>query len=570
MLWEIAECWLLAGVSRSGGLISAMRACGKIDSCCGDAHRGAGERAHGWYTEVMTRNATSHTTATPRRADAGMIRTLLGYACNQAFMFALFYMGWNSALELGGVTFERVDLLITLLACAATLVIMRAVTRHVRDVLLNRSFIWCYAVLLAIGSSVSLPAEYGLASMLVEGLLVGVPFACMLAAWGRALAVRSHGEGARGVLLATAVAAVWAFLLAVACAYSSLLLAVANLLPFASAWALGGVAPLCEEGEAAREATSHAAVSDVAHSAQGLLSFGNLLASKQQRIETARISRKVLGGAVVFGVAGGLMETYASDPGMMSTPTFPATLLLLALFCAGSLQVVGAPTRQGESDGQVSSLLVGVYRLALLLMMAGYLFMPVLEPYGVPGDAIVLAGYLGLTAVLVSLFILTAKLTGMDAALSFSRGFAALYLGEALGLALGNALEVSSPSGEMPFAVASCAGLATMFAYLFLFTEGDFVKLSRIAKQADRFEDTCHALAVRFKLSKRESEILPLALRGRTGERIAAELFIAKSTVDTHIRRIYGKCGVHSRQELIDLGEQQTQDLVSGKESSHD
>lgn len=530
--------------------------------------RGGGKRVRGWYTGAMTRTATSHTSASGRRVDPGMIRTLLGYACNQAFMFALFYMGWNSALELGGVTFERVDLLITLLACAAMLVVMRAVTRRVRDVLLSRNFIWCYAVLLAIGSSVSLPAEYGLASMLLEGLLVGMPFACMLAAWGRALAALSHGESARGVLLATAVAAVLAFLLSVACACNLLALAAADLLPFASAWALCGVAPLRDEEAAGFSKTGpNAVAADAPQRAQGLLSFGNLLASKQQRIETARISRKVMAGAVVFGMAGGLMETYASDPGMMATPTFPATLLLLALFCAGSLQVVGAPARHGESDGQVSSLLVGVYRLALLLMMAGYLFMPVLEPFGVPGDAIVLAGYLGLTAVLVSLFILTAKLTGMDAALSFSRGFAALYLGEALGLALGNAFEVASPSGEMPFAVASCAGLATLFAYLFLFTEGDFSKLSRIAKQADRFEDACRALATRFKLSKRESEILPLALRGRTGERIAAELFIAKSTVDTHLRRIYGKCGVHSRQELIDLGEQQTQDLVSGKES---
>ena len=270
---------------------------------------------------------------------------------------------------------------------------------------------------------------------------------------------------------------------------------------------------------------------------------------------------------VVFGLAGGLMETYASDPGSVATPTFTATLLLLALFCAGSLQVVGFSARRSGSDGEVSRLLVGVYRLALLLMMAGYLFMPVLEPYGVPGDSIVLAGYLGLSAVLVSLFVLMAKLTGMDAALSFSRGFAALYLGEAGGLALGNALQIVSPSGDIPFAVASCAGFSTLFAYLFLFTEGDFLALSRIAKQADRFGDACRVMAAKFKLSKRESEILPLALRGRTGERMAAELFIAKSTVDTHLRRIYAKCGVHSRQELIDLGELESQALLSGKES---
>ena len=47
----------------------------------------------------------------------------------------------------------------------------------------------------------------------------------------------------------------------------------------------------------------------------------------------------------------------------------------------------------------------------------------------------------------------------------------------------------------------------------------------------------------------------------RTGERIAAEFYISKSTVDTHLRRIYAKCGVHGRQELIDLGERTEAEL---------
>ena len=62
-------------------------------------------------------------------------------------------------------------------------------------------------------------------------------------------------------------------------------------------------------------------------------------------------------------------------------------------------------------------------------------------------------------------------------------------------------------------------------------------------------------------MEKREAEILPLALKGRTGERIAAEFFISKSTVDTHLRRIYVKTGMHGRQELIDLGERTARDL---------
>ena len=62
-------------------------------------------------------------------------------------------------------------------------------------------------------------------------------------------------------------------------------------------------------------------------------------------------------------------------------------------------------------------------------------------------------------------------------------------------------------------------------------------------------------------MEKRRFEILPLALRGRTAERIAGEFFISKNTVDTHLRRIYAKCGVHTRQELIDLGERTEAEL---------
>ena len=90
---------------------------------------------------------------------------------------------------------------------------------------------------------------------------------------------------------------------------------------------------------------------------------------------------------------------------------------------------------------------------------------------------------------------------------------------------------------------------------MFLFTEQDFVSLTTIVDDVRRFDDICTAIAQKAGLSKREAELLPLALRGRTGERIAQELYISKSTVETHLRRIYQKTGVKNRQELIDLSE---------------
>ena len=105
--------------------------------------------------------------------------------------------------------------------------------------------------------------------------------------------------------------------------------------------------------------------------------------------------------------------------------------------------------RQGQGP------LDGSYRLAVRLMMAGFLFVPVLADFGVPGEAIVLAGYLGLSAVLVSLFLVMGRITGQDAALSFARGFTALFAGEMAGIALGNLLDLVGTRGQTPYAVVA-------------------------------------------------------------------------------------------------------------------
>lgn len=60
-------------------------------------------------------------------------------------------------------------------------------------------------------------------------------------------------------------------------------------------------------------------------------------------------------------------------------------------------------------------------------------------------------------------------------------------------------------------------------------------------------------MAQRYALSQREAQILSYLLRGCSTTAIRNELYIAKGTVDTYVQRIYKKCGVHSRQELVDL-----------------
>lgn len=60
------------------------------------------------------------------------------------------------------------------------------------------------------------------------------------------------------------------------------------------------------------------------------------------------------------------------------------------------------------------------------------------------------------------------------------------------------------------------------------------------------------AFAEAMRLSPREREVLELISKGRDVPYIEQELVLSKSTVKTHIRHIYEKCGVSSRQALLD------------------
>ena len=59
-----------------------------------------------------------------------------------------------------------------------------------------------------------------------------------------------------------------------------------------------------------------------------------------------------------------------------------------------------------------------------------------------------------------------------------------------------------------------------------------------------------------FLLSDREIEVMALYALGYTQKRVAEELFITQGTAHAHIKRIYAKTGLHSRQEILDYLEQ--------------
>ncbi len=481
---------------------------------------------------------------------------IIGFGCNQAFLFTMLYLDGSVAGPEHGFLADRADLLCLLAVMAATFALM--LHRRCRSALLRAgdglANLFAAPLVLALLALVALrallPEAPWVGFALMEGLLVGVPLALLLCLWGRALGAVPIDRSVPEVFIGSALGAAVCFLVVALPGAEAALLLYA--LPLGSAWGLralvatadGGAADGGAGGEGAAAAASAPSASDVPDD------------------DASKLSGRILAGTVVFGLATGAIEAMTARAQAASHTSLSVTFVLFVLYCVAALQLYGGrplslgtravlPTGSSQETGPLG----GAYRLAVLLMVGGFIAVPLLERVGVAGVAVVLAGYLGVFSVLVSLFLIMGRIAGRDATASIARGFAALFAGEILGVLAGaGALAAFGGAGSAPVLV-TLAGVAALYAYLFLFTDRDLAALSMVVSKSDRFGEACARIAASAKLSKREAEILPLALRGRTAERIAGEFFISKNTVDTHLRRIYAKCGVHTRQELIDLGE---------------
>ena len=140
-------------------------------------------------------------------------------------------------------------------------------------------------------------------------------------------------------------------------------------------------------------------------------------------------------------------------------------------------------------------------------------------------------------------------------AFAFCTSEALVQIGWAVGSGAAVALNGTNGAGSVPawlFAVLMCA----LFPIL-IFTVNQQGVIEKVA--ARRVSDEAlRGLAERHGLSKREVEVLRMLGQGRSIPYISDALFLAKSTVETHKKHLYAKLDVHTRQELIDLLEENT------------
>ena len=70
-------------------------------------------------------------------------------------------------------------------------------------------------------------------------------------------------------------------------------------------------------------------------------------------------------------------------------------------------------------------------------------------------------------------------------------------------------------------------------------------------------EERCREIVEGYGLTPRESEILKYLGQGRTVRSISEKLVVSENTVKYHVKSIYQKLDVHSRDEVVDLIERE-------------
>lgn len=176
------------------------------------------------------------------------------------------------------------------------------------------------------------------------------------------------------------------------------------------------------------------------------------------------------------------------------------------------------------------------------------------EQFYIPSFFLVLA----VVAIFEVLLIMYFGVLGMKGyvPIGIAFGFSGAFI--RLGIATGNTLALiyeANPS----FALVATTPTAIIFVCILsaiiiplVRQEYNITKLMAPPATESLQEQRIKELAKEFSLSARETEIVMLIARGFTTDNVAKKLVISPYTVNTHIRHVYEKIGIHKRSELID------------------
>ena len=245
--------------------------------------------------------------------------------------------------------------------------------------------------------------------------------------------------------------------------------------------------------------------------------------------------RPVLGTSILAFMSGLMLQLSMSEAIPLGTFQFTALITQAAVIAALLLPALLVKSQPG---------LGSVYRMALPLSAAGFLLLPLIWN-GAGG----LANACAQLGTLVAGIILWCTLVCTNAA-------------QMAGALVGMLNAHTLGQGDIALtAVALVAIYLLAMVSLFLFKDKTLCGFDAVAEegaptaeqQGDALEARCAHVAEAHGLTPRESEILVHLGQGRTARAISEKLVVSENTVKYHIKSIYQKLDVHSRDEVIDL-----------------
>lgn len=207
-----------------------------------------------------------------------------------------------------------------------------------------------------------------------------------------------------------------------------------------------------------------------------------------------------------------------------------------------------------------------LYRMGLLLIIAGFMLMPFLFGSGLfwVAGAIIISGYTAFDLLVWVLFSQIAHTRSESPLQTIAVIKLLAVICYVLGAVTGMVL-VGNDETLHAYVLqeTTLMGYLVMIATVLLLSSKDMWALSgMVATSSGASGEEARRQCLdqwfgAYGLTPREQEIAHLLIAGRTQPWVAASLCISENTVGTHVRHIYQKLGVHDRQQFIDLANDQ-------------
>lgn len=266
--------------------------------------------------------------------------------------------------------------------------------------------------------------------------------------------------------------------------------------------------------------------------------------------------RPILGTAILSFMSGLMIQVSIQQ----SIPL--ATFQYTSIITQGAVVVVLLlPALVAKSQPSLGS----VYKVALPLSAAGFLLLPLIwDGAGGLANACAQLGSLVAGIILWCMTASAVRDTRLPAGLLFSCSLVCTNGAQLAGTVVGTLNAHTFSVGDLKLtAVALVAVYLVAMVSTFLFKDKAFSgeeaaqPVPATAAPQAALEERCREIVEGYGLTPRESEILKYLGQGRTVRSISEKLVVSENTVKYHVKSIYQKLDVHSRDEVVDLIERE-------------